>query len=412
MTAATGRPAPTNRRMSWDVIRVVAITFVVAGHVTGGAELIPDVDPYPVSLRVPFGTFTLLVLSGYFMGPTLRKLRPGRWLHARLARILPAYVVAMLVTFLVLRIVAPVFNGEEDGPWYLPGAGDLVRNLLLVQEWTGNMHRRIDASYWTLPVQVAAFTAAALLCWYWRRSWRHRLPPAVAVWGVIGVSAVSPVLSGIAQVVPTATGLYFAHLFAAGAAIWLWSQRRLAGPNLAAVLAAVLGLQLFRSSEPQWLIVTCLGAMLGLMCLAARGPDWDRVLGLLRRPISWLAGISFGIYLVHQKLGYVVARVLTGLEIEPWWLRMGLVLTAIVLAAWALTVFVERPLYRLLGPSARAAPAVGARDTAGVRPPSGNSSEGTGDATGTGDRRPAPTGDGGPVAPDDRPGDEALRTRG
>ncbi|MBB3665367.1 peptidoglycan/LPS O-acetylase OafA/YrhL [Prauserella sediminis] len=352
-SAAPDRGATTNRRMSWDVIRVVAITFVVAGHVTGGAALIPDIEAYPVSLRLPFGTFTLLVLSGYFMGPTVRKLSAGRWLQSRLARILPAYVVAMLVTFLVLRIVAPIFNGEEEGPWYLPGAGDLVRNLLLVHEWTGNMHRRIDASYWTLPVQVAAFGAAAALCWYWRRHGAHRFRPAVAVWGVIAVSAVSPVLSGIARVVPTATGLYFAHLFAAGAAIWLWSQRRLAGPNLAAMLAAVLGLQLFRSSEPQWLIVTCLGVMLGLMCLAARGPDWDRVLGLLRRPISWLAGISFGIYLVHQKLGYVVARVLTGMEIEPWWLRMGLVLTAIVLAAWALTVLVERPLYRLLGPSKR-----------------------------------------------------------
>src|SRR5690606_35301609 len=146
---------------SWDVIRVLAITFVVAGHVTAGAEAMPDIEPYPGTLRLPFGTFTLLVLSGYFMGPTLRKLSAGRWFQARLARILPAYVVAMLATFLVLRIVVPIFNDGEEGPWYLPGVGDLVRNLLLVHEWTGNMHRRIDASYWTLPVQVAAFAGAA-----------------------------------------------------------------------------------------------------------------------------------------------------------------------------------------------------------------------------------------------------------
>lgn len=390
MTAAVR--SATNRRMSWDVMRVLAIAFVVAGHVTGGAALIPDIEAYPVSLRLPFGTFALLVLSGYFMGPTLRRLSAGRWLHSRLARILPAYVVAMLVTFLVLRIVAPIFNGEQEGPWYVPGAGDLVRNLLLVHEWTGNMHRRIDASYWTLPVQVAAFAAAALLCWYWRRHWAHRFRPAVVVWAVIGVSAVSPVLSGIARVVPTATGLYFAHLFAAGAAIWLWSQRRLAGPNLAAVLVAVLGLQVFRSSEPRWLIVACLGAMLAMMCLAARGPDWDRVLGLLRRPISWLAGISFGIYLVHQKLGYVVARMLTGMEIGPWWLRMGLVLTTIVLAAWALTVLVERPLYRLMGPSTR-------------RPSSVDPDRAGGSGTGRAVRGAAVAGE------SDEPGDGAVRTR-
>jgi len=337
--------------MSWDVIRVLAITFVVAGHVTAGAEAMPDIEPYPGTLRLPFGTFTLLVLSGYFMGPTLRKLSAGRWFQARLARILPAYVVAMLATFLVLRIVVPIFNDGEEGPWYLPGVGDLVRNLLLVHEWTGNMHRRIDASYWTLPVQVAAFAGAALVAWFWWRRRPRRVRPAVVVWGVLGVAAASPVLSGITQVVPTATGLYYAHLFAAGTAIWLWSERRLAGPNLTAILLVVLGLQIFRSSEPRLVIVACLGVMLGLMCLAARGPDWDRVLGVLRRPISWLAGISFGIYLVHQKLGYVVARVLTGMEVEPWWLRLGLVLTVIVLAAWALTVFVDRPAHRLLAPA-------------------------------------------------------------
>nr|WP_255375623.1 acyltransferase [Saccharomonospora sp. CUA-673] len=166
-TPPPSTPAPaagartSNRKMSWDVIRVLAISFVVAGHVTAGAQAMPDIEPYPGTLRLPFGTFTLLVLSGFFMGPTLRKLSVGAWLQARLARLLPAYFVAMLVTFLVLRAVVPTFNDavDGDGPWYLPGADDLLRNLLLVHEWTGTMHERIDASYWTLPVQVAAFVA-------------------------------------------------------------------------------------------------------------------------------------------------------------------------------------------------------------------------------------------------------------
>nr|WP_255375622.1 acyltransferase family protein [Saccharomonospora sp. CUA-673] len=123
------------------------------------------------------------------------------------------------------------------------------------------------------------------------------------------------------------------------------------------MLLAVLIMQIFRSSEPRLLIVACLGVMLGLMCLAARGPDWTPVLGFARRPISWLAGISFGIYLVHQKLGYVFARVATGLEIEQWWLRLAFVIGAILLAAWALTVLVERPAHRLLAPRRTARPA-------------------------------------------------------
>lgn len=88
--------------------------------------------------------------------------------------------------------------------------------------------------------------------------------------------------------------------------------------------------------------------MLGLIAAAARGPDWDvRVLRVLRRPVAWLAGISFGVYLVHQQLGFVLARVLAEHGVSGW-PRLVLVFAAAVLAGWAMTALVERPAHRLL----------------------------------------------------------------
>ncbi|NIJ11520.1 peptidoglycan/LPS O-acetylase OafA/YrhL [Saccharomonospora amisosensis] len=389
-SSQSSQSSRSSRKLSWDLIRVVAIGFVVIGHVAGLASLVPGIAPYPDelrALRIPFGTVTLLVLSGYFVGPTLRRGDAGRWFRARLARLLPAYLTAVLITYVVTRLVVVDFNGwyHHDGlygllfappivpeqpvpgalpPWHVPDLNDLLLNLLLLHEWNPDFYHRIDGSYWTLPVQVAAFAAAALL---WRAGLRHRFRPHTVLWAVTLVSAASPALSLLFSTLPAGTGLSRAHLFAAGLAIWLWQERRLGSGHLAGLLLATLVLHAVWTSPPVPASVAGFAIMLVAMCFAARGPDWAvGPLARLRRPISWLAGISFGLYLVHQQLGYVVARLLTEAGVSAWWLRLTLVVGFAVMAAWLLTVLVERPAYRALTrPSLRAATAVG-------RPPSGS----------------------------------------
>jgi peptidoglycan/LPS O-acetylase OafA/YrhL len=105
-------------------------------------------------------------------------------------------------------------------------------------------------------------------------------------------------------------------------------------------------------------LVIWFAVMLGLIAAAARGPDWDvAALRLLRRPIAWLAGISYGVYLVHQQLGFVLARVLVENGFGGW-SRLVLVFAAAVVAGWALTVLVERPAHRWLTRRRRQRPAV------------------------------------------------------
>ncbi|WP_157596779.1 acyltransferase family protein [Saccharomonospora saliphila] len=357
--------------MNWDLIRVVAITFVVAGHLTGLASTLPGIEPYPVQVAIPFGTVTLLVLSGYFIGPTIRRGEAGRWFRARLARLLPAYLVAVVLVYTVTRAVVVGFNGwrHQEGvlgflfgdpvmpagpvvdpvpPWHVPDLNDLLLTVFLLHEWNPDTFHRIDGSYWTLPVQVAAFAAAALL---WRGKLHHRVRPVVVLWTVTLVSAASSELRGISalETLPTATGLFRAHLFAAGISIWLWQQRRLSTRQLVLLLGATVVIQAFRSNPPTAGVLVGFVLMLLGMCAAARGPDWDLpVLRALRGPITWLAGISYCLYLVHQQLGYVFTRWLVEAGVSQWWLRLAIVVGAAVLVAWLLTVLVERPAHRAL----------------------------------------------------------------
>lgn len=367
---------PTARKMSWDLIRVVAVLAVIVGHITyRGVLSHPELGGYPFTFSAQFGAATLLAVSGYFVCATLRKGDPARWLRSRVARVLPAYLVAVLVTYVIARAATLAFNGWRAGPglfaalfgapvpgdptvaagWPVPDGADLLGNLTLSFAWNFDVEM-LDGSYWTLPLQLAAFTAAALL---WPTKWRSRARLTALLWALLIVPFAAGALALLPEQLSStlaagyqASGLWRAYMFAIGVAIWLWSRDRLSHPVMVAMAALAVIAHATSTDQP---ISSALGyaGMLALICAAARGPDWDlAALALLRLPIEWLAGISFGVHLVHQQLGYILARVLVDVGVGPVW-RMAAVLVAAIAAGWALTVLVERPAHLLLTARAR-----------------------------------------------------------
>jgi peptidoglycan/LPS O-acetylase OafA/YrhL len=331
------------RKLSWDVIRVLAVYSVVVQHITHQSPINhPELGPYPFVL--PLGASTLLVVSAFFVCVTVRRGETGRWLRHRLARLLPAYLLAVVITYEVTHAVSPMFG------WYVPDDTDLWSNLLLVQAWSPQFHW-IDASYWTLPVQVMAFVAAAVL---WPRRWAHGRAVVVLLWTLVlaplvirfawrhddAAQWVKSVFDGLA--------LHRVALFGAGIAIWLWTRDRLSGKHLGAYLVVVLIAQDAHSYFVDTWSTVGFGVILIGVVAAAGGPDWD-VPGLRRlaRPIRWLGGISFGVYLVHQELGFVLARFLLDAGVGPWGRLAACVAMAIVLG-WAMTRLVEQPVHRWL----------------------------------------------------------------
>ena len=375
------------RRINWDILRVVAVFAVILGHITHqGALLHPELTGYPVRVTAQFGAAILLVISAFFVCASLRKGSPRRWLWNRIARLVPAYLAVVLVTYVVTRYAAIRFSGlpfppgisgflfgvpqglpADPSPWYIPTRLDLLANLGMVQEWGWRFETfyYLDGSYWTLPVQLMAFAAAALL---WPRAWRTHRVTVGLLWALILVPLVlrfalfppSFELSTHQKVVDSVfygLGLQRTHVFAIGVAIWLWSRNRLKTWHAALfVVAAVAAQDLqvfpFHRALPQdaerWPSTIGFAVLLLLVCLAARGPDW-RFPGLARiaPAVTWLAGISYGLYLVHQELGYILARALLNIGV-PGWLRLPAVLAAAVLGGWAITAGVERPVHRWL----------------------------------------------------------------
>lgn len=333
----------TSRQFNWDLIRVIAIGEVLIFHMTFlGPATKPGIPDAPFAWSHPFGASTLLVVSGYFAARTMCRYSAREWLARRLIRLLPAYFIAVLTVFTLMRVFGP-----DDLDLHHLTYGDLIGNLLLMQQLLPNVDF-VDVSYWTLPVQVGGFTAMALLA-------RHpavRRHAAAVLWAVLLIPlAVRWIWMGHGPamwlvVATEGTGLCRAHLLVAGVAIWMWSQRKLGSTHLLLMLGSVLVAQ--KVHPPMGNSIPLLAAMLGLICLAAGRPDWTLPgLHLIAHPIRWVASCSYGIYLVHQSIGYLIEERLAQYGVSPW-LWLAAVVASALLLGWTLTVLIERPAFTFL----------------------------------------------------------------
>ncbi|GAA1269721.1 acyltransferase family protein [Saccharothrix xinjiangensis] len=336
---------PTKRRINWDVLRVLAVLCVVLQHAThAGPAAHPEISAPVFAFSLEFGASALVVISAFFACAGLAKGEPGRFLRNRLARLFPAYLAAATSTYVVVRWVAPP-------GWSHAGPRDFVLNALMLQNWFPGVNL-IDYSYWTLPVQVTGFVAGALLA----SRLRGRALKAL-LWALVVVpvalreqAAAEP---GLLNTLYNGLGAHRAQLFAIGVGIWLWSRSRLGEHHLFALLTAALLAQVVHTGDLRSTIG--LGVVLIGVCAAAGGPDWDVALvRALRRPIKWLAGISYGVYLVHQEIGYFVMVVVASVTPDPLVELAAFTGSAVVLG-WLLTRFVERPAYRALTANRRPA---------------------------------------------------------
>jgi peptidoglycan/LPS O-acetylase OafA/YrhL len=335
-------PKRSVRRINWDVLRVLAVTSVLLQHATHtGPANHPQFGPPAFVFPLSMGASTLMVISAFFACASLDERDPVRFVRNRLARLLPAYAAAVVLTFAVQQWFAP------QG-WSGLRVRDVVFNLLLLQQWWPDVNF-VDFAYWTVPVQVFAFIAGAFLV---ARPAGRGMRLRVLLWALVIVPLLMRNFAGQPGVIHTifdGFALHRAQLFASGVAVWLWSKGRFSSPHLAALLTAALVAQGIHSGEFESTIGFGV-LMLGVLAAAA-GPDWWP-LRRLSRPITWLAGISYGVYLVHQEIGMVVMDRLVRWGAGPWTVLAGFFASAVLLG-WLITKFVERPAYRWLTRASR-----------------------------------------------------------
>ena len=242
---------------------------------------------------------------------------------------------------------------------YRVGVGDLFANLAMLWNWNGYHHwDYVDGSYWTLPVQLAAFTLAP---WLRRTRLGHGRGLRVVLWVAVLVPLaqwpLAQGMGGLYDSVVDGLGLYRWHLFVAGVAAWMLSTGRLRRGHGLALLGACVAAHAVQNGfwvpgqglvTDRWSVIGVGFGVLALL-LAVR----VRELGIepprsVARVAARLAGISYGVYLVHQTLGYVLMmRLQDWFGAGPGVQTLAMFAQAVLLGA-LMTHCVERPAHRAL----------------------------------------------------------------
>jgi peptidoglycan/LPS O-acetylase OafA/YrhL len=280
--------------------------------------------------------------------------RPGRvLLFRRMARLAPLY-------FTVVLAVWALTNPSLPGHWQ-----DLLLHLTFTQVYSDQFIFWTNGPAWSLAVEFhfyvlmalsvplvnagvrrassragrlavvlvlpALLTAAGLLYLVWETVWSPAAPDNYSV-----------LFSPISRAADFGIGTGLAVLAAAGARLPGWARGVTAVVGLAALGALVATRPIALIGE-WWHPAYALAIAVALTSIVLHDGPWPAALDW--RPLTWVGGLGYGIYLIHEPVMRVLGA--AGLLPEPRpgaWFIITAVLVAVpsVLLAWVSANTVER----------------------------------------------------------------------
>lgn len=356
---------PAGRDSSLTGLRAVAALLVVGTHAAFATGKLTNGYVGLVWARLEIGVSIFFALSGFLLfRPWLVAAADGAaapstqaYARRRLRRVMPAYVVTVLLAY-------GVYSFYSTGPNPGQSWSGLIRHLTLTQIYTDNylltyLHRGLSQT-WSLAVEAAFYAALPLLahlllvvlC-------RDRWQPARLLAGLAGLAAISPlwlVVVTAGDWLPNSAGMWLpAHLaaFAGGMAVavlQVMGVRWRAGFVVPAAIALFLVATPFAGAITRALLYALIAMLVVAAPTLAGSGLLDRLLS--SGPMVWLGEISYEIFLLHVLVMAVVFGAVLG-----WPLFTGS-LPGLYLLTLGITVPPAWLLHRLTRPRLRAGAAL------------------------------------------------------
>jgi peptidoglycan/LPS O-acetylase OafA/YrhL len=326
MRGASRYTAQMGDKPNLDLLRSVAVTFVVTAH-TLTALNIDHWGSFNVLALGPFGVYLFFVHTSLVLMWSLER-RPNA-LDFYVRRAFRLYPLAILSVLLAAATRAPVQSIDHGHFTAMPVSFmGIVMNCLLVNGLVGHRKFMNGVMFMYLLLPALFFYAHKV-----RRIW-----PVLVLW-------VFAVLCSIRFVPPTLGNVFPALIpdFLGGVIAYVGFMRRRAWlpswillPLLVGLLLGWLWLESFMPVRMDW--VACLALGLVLPSIRQMQQGW------VARATHTLATYSYGVYLLHPFTIVLAMYVLRG---KPLALRLGVELVPLAAMAWIAYHGVERPLIQL-----------------------------------------------------------------
>ncbi|MGW1074355.1 acyltransferase family protein [Streptomyces sp. NPDC002537] len=340
------------RLAALDGLRLFAALMVVAYHYVAFGSGVWE-RPSPVVFPTAFlpasygwlGVQLFFLISGFVICMSCWGKSVGQFAVSRVTRLFPAY------WFGVLAVALAVLLWPAADETLRPR--DIAVNLTMLQSPLGV--DSVDGVYWTLWVEMRFYLLFALVAW--RGLTYRRAVGFCVVWGLAG-SVATAVRNPVLDEVLMPDDCWF---FIAGVAFYLMYRFR---PNLALWLIvgccflvaqhALLDAQARAEGHmgqhvPHWPTT----ALLSVFFLALTAVALGRTRWLDRRWLTTAGALTYPLYLIHERAGWLIIRHTAG-QVPRYILLPALVL-GMLQAAWLVHRYVERPLADALGRGLRRA---------------------------------------------------------
>lgn len=293
-----------------------ALCIVLYHYTTQYQSSIGHLTDWPV--MVPWGCGAVnafFLLTGFLTVYALKmSSSPIQFIWKRAKRLYPAYWLCIVMTSVVMALFLPEF---------LRDIKTILVNFTMLQNFVGVTN--VDGVYWTLSYELIFYFYIAVLLFFKKASlkWIRNLS---LVW--IAVSFAFYVLenSGVSNALMTVAKLtlmpYFTAQFAGGMLMaTVAKEQKRDYISYGGVLASVI-LSLI-VQELSYAVLYCIAAMLLVLTVEKRFIIKDAKyltnIEKIRKyltPLSFVAGISYPLYLLHQFIGFAIIKHLEGFGLK------------------------------------------------------------------------------------------------
>jgi peptidoglycan/LPS O-acetylase OafA/YrhL len=328
-----------------DLLRLFAALSVVLFHFVFRGAAADNLCRVSIPALAPFfkygylGVDCFFVISGFVIAWSAKGRSWQQFSVARFARIYPAFIICMTATFVLTFLLG--------APRYQTSTVQWTANLLVVSPAVGVNF--MDSAYWSIVYELVFYGWMALLIATKAFPRHSRL--VLIFW--LGMSMMNELAVG-PMVVQKLFLTDHSGFFAAGILLYLLRKGERDGLTwmllglsaLVAIYQVNIGAEWLREHYRTYFSATVLTFIaLGSIGIVAAAMC---VRDLKFRPgvVAAIGGLTYPLYLLHQKVGYILFNRFDGLLSAP--VLVALTTAFMFFASWGVWKFAEPPIRSLI----------------------------------------------------------------